>query len=195
MNNGNDHHWLKIRLVGVVSNRSAIGARIRVKSLIEGQTVTQMREITAQSGYCGQNSLTAHFGLGSGTQADSIFIKWPSGQEQALGATAAGQVITIVEGQSSAVEALPANQLLHISVAPNPFTDSLNFTLETKKAIRYGRIELTDAQGKIVARKGLAPMEAGTYAFQLPAPHLPGGVYALRLMSDAGTAAAKVIKK
>ncbi|HOY06906.1 MAG TPA: CRTAC1 family protein [Saprospiraceae bacterium] len=97
MNKGNGNHWLKIRLVGTASNRSAIGARILVKAVIDGQPVTQVREITAQSGYCGQNSLTAHFGLGASVQADSVFVKWPSGQEQALGMTAAGQVITIVE--------------------------------------------------------------------------------------------------
>ena len=101
MNNGNENHWLKIKLIGMVSNQAAIGAQIRVKATINGQSVTQLRDISAQSGYCGQNSLTAHFGFGKGTQIDSIHIKWPSGLIQPLGSTAVDQTITVVEGQSS----------------------------------------------------------------------------------------------
>ncbi|MEK7256849.1 MAG: CRTAC1 family protein, partial [Bacteroidota bacterium] len=64
LNNGNCNNWLKIKLQGTTSNRSAIGAKVWVKATIGGQQVTQLREISAQSGYCGQNSLVAHFGLG-----------------------------------------------------------------------------------------------------------------------------------
>lgn len=195
MNSGNDNHWLKIKLVGTTSNRSAIGARIRVTAVIDGQTVSQIREISAQSGYCGQNSLTAQFGLGTAMQADSIFIRWPSGLEQLLGQTAAGQTITVVEGQSSAVETLPKNKSLVLKVLPNPFGDSLNWTLQLEKPIRYGRFELIDAQGKTVLRKNVAQMDAGTHPFQAATGHLPGGVYSLRLISDIGASdGVKVVK-
>lgn len=195
MNNGNGNHWLKIKLVGTTSNRAAIGAQIRVKAVIDGQTVTQLRDISAQSGYCGQNSLTAQIGLGTATQADSIFIRWPSGQEQALGQTAAGQTITVVEGEASAVETLPKNKSLSLKIAPNPFGDSLNWTLQMDKPIRYGRFELTDTQGKTVLRKSLAPMEPGMHQFQAVTGHLPAGVYSLRLVSDIGVSdGVKVVK-
>ncbi len=194
INSNNGNNWLKIKLIGVNSNQAAIGAQIRVKAVINGQSVTQLRDISAQSGYCGQNSLTAHFGFGTGTQIDSIHIKWPSGQEQQLGNFSVNQTITVVEGQSSGVHN-PVNSALKIQVAPNPIGDSLNWVLASDKSFRQGRFELMDAQGKVVLSKGAMQVDPGAHSFQFSTPHLPNGVYALRLISDIGVSGAvKIIK-
>ena len=195
INNGNGNNWLKIKLIGVTSNLSAIGARIRVSTNNGGQALHQIREISAQSGYCGQNSLTAHFGAGASAQIDSISIRWPSGLIQTLGITPVNQTITVVEGQSSGVHALESNPAFGVQVAPNPVHDTINFVLTNTKPFRLGRAELLDTQGKVVLSKGLAQVEAGKHAFQLPSSHLPAGVYALRFISDAGVSGAvKVVK-
>lgn len=81
INKGNDNHWLKIKLEGTVSNRSAVGATIRV--LTKGGN-WQIRHINTQSGYCGQNSLIAHFGLGSQKRIKKIEVLWPSGKKTIL---------------------------------------------------------------------------------------------------------------
>ena len=194
LNNDNGNNWLKIKLIGVNSNQAAIGAQIRVKATINGQPVTQLRDISAQSGYCGQNSLTAHFGFGATTQIDSIEIRWPSGLQQLLGNTAVNQTITVVEGQASGVNN-PVNNALKLQVAPNPISDTLNWTLVNDKPIRQGRFELMDAQGKVVRSKGAMQVDAGSHGFQFSTAHLPNGVYALRLISDIGASeAVKVIK-
>ncbi len=194
INGDNGNNWLKIKLIGVNSNQAAIGAQIRVKAAINGQSVTQLREISAQSGYCGQNSLTAHFGFGAATQIDSIEIRWPSGLQQLLGNTAVNQTITVVEGQASGLNN-PVNSALKIQVAPNPIGDTLNWTLVNDKPIRQGRFELVDIQGKVVRSKGAMQVDAGSHAFQFSTAHLPNGVYALRLISDIGVSGAvKVIK-
>src|SRR5262249_741319 len=44
-NNGNSNAWVKIRLVGVASNRSGVGAKVRVRATIWGRDVSQSREI------------------------------------------------------------------------------------------------------------------------------------------------------
>ena len=75
------NHWFTLRLIGTASNTSAIGAIVRVKATLGGASVWQMREVTAQSGYTGQN-LRVHFGLGNATVIDSLRIEWPSGQQQ-----------------------------------------------------------------------------------------------------------------
>src|SRR5207253_4127879 len=49
-NNGNSNNWLKVKCVGTVSNRSAIGAKVRAKATIGGKTVWQLREISGGSG-------------------------------------------------------------------------------------------------------------------------------------------------
>ncbi|MBI3240073.1 MAG: CRTAC1 family protein, partial [Flavobacteriia bacterium] len=78
-NLGNNNHWLEIKCVGILSNKSAIGTRVKVKSKINGNSVWQMREISSQSGYNGQNMLTTHFGLGDASKADTVKVIWPSG--------------------------------------------------------------------------------------------------------------------
>jgi tetratricopeptide (TPR) repeat protein len=91
---GNANAWLKIRLEGRSSNRSAIGAKLRI--VVEGQQ--QIREVGAQSSYLSQNALVQHFGLGGHARVDTLQIEWPNGDQQTLTAIAVNQVITIVEG-------------------------------------------------------------------------------------------------
>ena len=63
-NNGNSNAWLEVRLVGTVANRSAIGAKVRVRATIGGKTFWQLREIN-NGGGSNTQPLVAHFGLGT----------------------------------------------------------------------------------------------------------------------------------
>ena len=94
---GNANRWLKIRLEGRQSNRSAIGSKLR---LVAGPKV-QIREVGSQSSYLSQNSLIAHFGLGSRAQADTLEILWPSGLREILTNVTADQTLHLVEGTST----------------------------------------------------------------------------------------------
>jgi enediyne biosynthesis protein E4 len=96
-NNGNDNHWLKLRLIGTLSNRAAIGAKVRVRATINEQTFWQMREVPGGDGITGQNSLHVHVGLGDATNADLVRIEWPSGATQELHNVASKQFITVTE--------------------------------------------------------------------------------------------------
>ncbi len=93
------------KLIGTKSNRSAIGAKVRIKATINGKTVWQMREISSQTGggVASQNSMKAYFGLGLASQADEVIIEWPSGLVQNLGAQSAGICHEIVEQLGSTV--------------------------------------------------------------------------------------------
>jgi hypothetical protein len=91
---GNRHGWLLVKLVGTRSNRSAIGAKLR---LVTGGTV-QVREVGAQSPYLSQNSLMQHFGLATLTSADTLEIRWPSGFRQVVLGPASNQILQISEG-------------------------------------------------------------------------------------------------
>jgi hypothetical protein len=96
-NNTNDNHWLKFRLIGTRSNRAAIGAKVRVRATINGQSFWQMREVPGGDGTRGQNSLHVHVGLGNATNADLVRIDWPSGTVQELTNVAAQQFLTVTE--------------------------------------------------------------------------------------------------
>ncbi len=68
-------NWLELKLIGVRSNRDAIGARVR----LQAGGVTQIREVNGGNGYASQSMRRLHFGLGSATKIDTIEIHWPSG--------------------------------------------------------------------------------------------------------------------
>jgi hypothetical protein len=95
-NTGNANHWLKVKCIGSASNRSAIGAKVRVKAVINGKSFWQLREITSGDGF-GSAALTAHFGLGNATNVDTLRIEWPSGTVQEFHDVASKQLWTVTE--------------------------------------------------------------------------------------------------
>jgi hypothetical protein len=91
-------NWLKVKLVGTVSNRDGFGSRIRVV----GGGRSQIREIDGGSSYLSQNSSVAHFGLGSDAMADSVVVTWPGGRTEVATEVRANQTLTLVEGMLAA---------------------------------------------------------------------------------------------
>jgi hypothetical protein len=87
------HHWLKIKLIGTKSNRSAIGARV----VLHYGSRTQAQEVMSQSSFYSANDPRLHFGLGDETSAD-IEIRWPSGLQEKFKAVAADQLVVVKEG-------------------------------------------------------------------------------------------------
>lgn len=97
VNNGGTNHWLQLDLIGVISNRSAVGARVLLETKGLFGSRTQTREVNAGMGYNSMDDLRVEFGLGSNTKADVITIRWPSGCVQTLNDVAADQVLPVVE--------------------------------------------------------------------------------------------------
>ena len=87
------HHWLKVLLEGVESNRSAIGATVVA---VYGER-RQAQAVQAQSSYLSANDRRLHYGLGRETQA-SLEIRWPNGREEKVANVAADQLVVIREG-------------------------------------------------------------------------------------------------
>ena len=77
LNNGNSFAIIKLRGTGT-TNRHGMGSRVKLTANIpeQGTTVTQMREISGQTGGGAQNSLRAHFGVGTATQISEIRAEW-----------------------------------------------------------------------------------------------------------------------
>ena len=93
-NDGGENHSLRIRLMGTRSNRNGIGAVVRINS--GGESQSQM--LRSGSSYLSQSELVLTFGLGPRTQADSVEVRWPSGQVDRMTNVRSGQVVTIREG-------------------------------------------------------------------------------------------------
>jgi enediyne biosynthesis protein E4 len=90
----NGYHCLKVRTLGTRSNRSGIGARVRVTS---GEH-SQSDEVRSGGSYLSQNDLRLHFGMGSATRADQVEIRWPNGHIDLLRDVEADQLIWVREG-------------------------------------------------------------------------------------------------
>jgi hypothetical protein len=88
------NHWLKVRLEGTKSNRSAIGARVLVR--YGGKVQAQC--LTSQSSFLSANDPRLHFGLGTASKA-SVEIHWPAGTTETHADLPADQLVTIREGQ------------------------------------------------------------------------------------------------
>ncbi len=94
-------HWLAVRLVGRLSNRLAMGARVTVRS-----EKAQVREISGGSGFASQDSLPVEFGLRTWSGPVEVTVQWPSGVRSVHRGVAIDQTIGLFEPQPSIL--LPA---------------------------------------------------------------------------------------
>ena len=86
---------LRIKLIGTKSNRDGIGAVVKLNA--GGDTQTKM--LCSGSSYLSASELVLTFGLGQRDKADSLEIRWPSGQLDRLSSIPAGAAVTVTEGK------------------------------------------------------------------------------------------------
>lgn len=165
LNNGNSNKWLEIKLKGVNTNKSAIGSKVKVKATIGGIPRWLLREVSGQSGYCGQN-IDLHFGLGDAAIIDSVKIEWQSGLTQHFINIQTNQIINIEEGQVSIGIhqngiVVPGGFKLHQNY-PNPFNPVTKIRFDISEA---GHISLVinDAAGRIVSTIVNMDLKPGSY--------------------------------
>ena len=96
-----NRNWIKIRLVGVKSNRTGIGTRVIVtaKTLPNAEKpLVQMDELRSGGSYYSQNDMRIHFGLEQATKVDSVEIRWLSGQVDQVKDLDVNRLYVIQEG-------------------------------------------------------------------------------------------------
>ncbi len=179
-NNGNN--WINIQCVGTASNRAAIGAIVRVKATVFGNTFWQMREISSQNAANGHNSLRAHFGLGDATLIDSISVTWPSGMIDIATNVSPNAFMTATEGSQIVVSidervpfVGPESFLLHQNF-PNPFNPSttIRFSLQQREEVT---LRVFDVVGREVATLVNDELPGGDHSVVFAAGELASGVY------------------
>lgn len=94
------NHWIKVRTIGVKSNRSGIGARIKCVTRVPGEPRlhAQIDEVRSGGGYISQSDLRVHFGLGKVEHVEVLEIRWPSGQVDTLKNLVADRLYYVKEG-------------------------------------------------------------------------------------------------
>jgi hypothetical protein len=101
-NPGNDHHWIKLKLVGTKTNRAAIGAKLRAElKSSDGRTRAIYRTVGNNSSF-GGNSLVQSIGLGDATNVNELTVFWPTSQTtQTFRDLTADRTIEITEGKAN----------------------------------------------------------------------------------------------
>ena len=97
-----NNNWIKVKTVGVKSNRTGIGARVICLASQNGKAHRQMDEVRSGGSYLSQNDLRVHFGLGNAVSAN-LEVHWPSGIIDKLADVAVNRIVTIVEGKGGVV--------------------------------------------------------------------------------------------
>ena len=87
-------NWISLQLVGVKSNRAALGA---VVTLEQGADKHE-KEVRSGDGFISQSDLRLHFGLGKSSKAEKVVIRWPSGLVETLSDLSANQYYVVREG-------------------------------------------------------------------------------------------------
>ncbi|MBZ5667781.1 MAG: FG-GAP-like repeat-containing protein [Acidobacteriia bacterium] len=89
-------NYLNVRLGGVKSNRSAIGARVS----LEAGGRRQFREVSGGSNF-GCLPFEQHFGLADILKVDAVEIRWPSGLRQRFEGLPVNKTLEFTESQSN----------------------------------------------------------------------------------------------
>jgi enediyne biosynthesis protein E4 len=86
---GSSNHWIRLKLEGTKSNRSAIGAVVSLGK--------QKQAVLSQSSFTSQSDLRLHFGLGPETETGEITVIWPNGGKQVFASVKADREVRLVE--------------------------------------------------------------------------------------------------
>ena len=87
-------HSLVVQLIGTRSNRSAIGARVSIRTRAGEQT----QEVASGSSYLSQSDLRLHFGLGGNDRVEEVRVRWPGGATEFWSGLAVDRTHNLTEG-------------------------------------------------------------------------------------------------
>jgi hypothetical protein len=187
-NNGNSNKFINIKCAGMVSNKCGIGAKVYVKATIGSGSMTQMREISSQTGgaISGENCLNAVFGLGNTGIIDSLIIKWPSGIVDKYAQVQPNNFVTVVEGQIiTTINQNNINIPEKFSLFqnyPNPFnkTTTIKFHITTSKIVKLSIFDLRGCEVATLMNEQLKP---GMYEVEWDGTGYPSGTYYYKLFA------------
>ncbi|MCA9185846.1 MAG: VCBS repeat-containing protein [Pirellulaceae bacterium] len=99
-------HGVNVRLIGTISNRYGLGAKVTLRA----GGMTQTRYVTMSRGWQSSVDPVQHFGLGEQSQIELLVVRWPSGTVQQFEHLAADQLVTITEPTSASSSTVDVTQ-------------------------------------------------------------------------------------
>jgi len=177
-------NWLQVKLRGVASNRSGIGAQIQVVSASR----TQIRAVLGQAGGAlnGQHSLTQHFGLAADAGTVTVRVTWPNNRVQTVSNVSINQVLSIMEDTDGPVLSFtPLNGATDVSAGTKlDITVSETATPASGKSISVFLV--SDTSTPIFTLPATTAVVTGNvFSFTLPGRLTQGSQYAVSVETGA----------
>ena len=181
LDNGN--HWLKVTLTGRQSNRSGIGAVVRVTAMTDTTVVTQRRDVSSQNTFNGTNDYTVHFGLGNAATVASLTVNWPSGVFDELTDVPVDQTVAIVEGMTPAYvedSGGAAEFVERLELWPNPSRGRFTARFHSDGS-GVASVSIVDALGRVLSRSTVAVPARSIVDLPIADSPLTAGWYGIRV--------------
>ncbi len=192
VNSSEENASILIKAKGTVSNASAIGTNVIIKT---GDRI-QMDQINGATGYASQSSLVLHFGLGQSDMIDEMTIKWPSGIVESYYNLPVNQYYTVTEEgdivseafEDSEVTSLNEDEFVSELSYPNPFSES-TFIPAPNNASSDLKLEIYSNTGEVLFTSTNQELINEVSGFRWNGTannglNLTNGVYFFRLVND-----------
>lgn len=184
------NHWLRVRLEGRQSNRSAVGARVE----LEAGDLRLTDEVIAGSGFAGQNSLSLHFGLGEHERVDRLRISWPSGLEEVFENLDGDQTLTFIEQNGVTPVRERRTSDLELTIKPNPVVAQFQVQLKLPTLVKDYQLSLYSAQGHLIYRDRQSAGGGEVVSRKIDVDEdLPAGMYYLEVMAGSSFSIQQVL--
>ena len=188
LSNGNK--WINIKCTGggpqsSLSNKSAVGTKVKAKATINGIPVWQYREVSSQNSFNSMNMLNVHMGFGNASVIDSLVIIWPRGLKETFTNVSLNSFYNATEGQgivsdiSNGSILLPEGFRLYQNY-PNPFNPSTLIGYQLS-ANNFVSLKIFDIAGKEISTIVNNNQPAGNYEVTFDGGGLSSGIYFYKL--------------
>ncbi len=188
LSNGNK--WINIKCTGGgpqsnLSNKSAVGTKVKAKATINGVPVWQYREVSSQNSFNSMNMLNVHMGFGNASVIDSLIIIWPRGLKETFTNVSLNNFYNATEGQgivsdiSNGSILIPEGFKLHQNY-PNPFNPSTLIGYQISDN-NFVSLKIFDIAGKEISTIVNKNQPAGNYEVTFDGGGLSSGIYFYKL--------------
>ncbi|MEE3204062.1 MAG: FG-GAP-like repeat-containing protein, partial [Candidatus Neomarinimicrobiota bacterium] len=183
-NDSDPQNWIMFKLSQLEQNVYGVGSTIE---LYHGNT-RQLNFIGAGNGYCSQNTLNVHFGLGQETIIDSVIVFWPDGISESFSGLVFNEINYLNRGSGIAILSTTSESFLPEEIrlndpCPNPFNNSTTLEIQVEKDTK-SKLHIYDLKGQEVATFNVQLQKSIMNHYKINFSDFPSGIYFVNIQSS-----------
>ena len=183
-NDSDPQNWIMFKLSQLEQNIYGVGSTIE---LYHGNT-RQLNFIGAGNGYCSQNTLNVHFGLGQETIIDSVIVFWPDGISESFSGLVFNEINYLNRGSGIAILSTTSESFLPEEIRlndpyPNPFNNNTTLEIQVAKDTK-SKLHIYDLKGQEVATFNVQLQKSIMNHYKINFSDLPSGIYFVNIQSS-----------